>query len=380
MSWISITPRDPIVARDGRPFSVTQRRMRSLEWPYPSVLAGSLRTLLAKLADLQFTAAVSDSLRQVEVAGPLPVEEGTLFFPAPADIAIRDDGRNRIWFAARPRQSEAGGCNFPHAGLLPVILPWNVEEFKPARAPAFWSNSQMTAWLLENGFQAPPAEIKRGCGFLNAPDSDVRTHVFIEAGTGAAREGRLFQTAGLSFPEGVSLAGRVENAGRDLNKLLDSLNALHPLGGERRLAHWTSGTGEMWEAPEAIIEGLGGAKLVRMVLATPAIFAGGWRPKWVGDDLHCSLLEGSVKMRLVGVSIQRWRAISGWNLEASEKSKPGPKRVKRAVPAGGVYFFQVDSGDAAELARRLWLRPVSDDPQDCRDGFGLALWGPWSEI
>jgi hypothetical protein len=33
-------------------------------------------------------------------------------------------------------------------------------------------------------------------------------------------------------------------------------------------------------------------------------------------------------------------------------------------------------GSAARLAEG-WLRPVSDDPQDRRDGFGLAAWGTW---
>jgi CRISPR-associated protein Cmr3 len=46
------------------------------------------------------------------------------------------------------------------------------------------------------------------------------------------------------------------------------------------------------------------------------------------------------------------------------------------VPAGSVYFFEVASGDPASLADQ-WLAPVSDDAQEQRDGFGLALWGTW---
>jgi CRISPR-associated protein Cmr3 len=146
------------------------------------------------------------------------------------------------------------------------------------------------------------------------------------------------------------------------------------------VAHWTHSDGAAWEAPGRVVEALAKTKLVRMVLATPAVFSDGWRPGWVGEDLRCE--QAGVVMRLKAVAIERWRPISGWNLEKSAKSKPGPKAVKRAVPAGGVYFFKVEGGgDPAELARRLWLRPVSDADdrgQDCRDGFGLALWGTWS--
>ena len=54
----------------------------------------------------------------------------------------------------------------------------------------------------------------------------------------------------------------------------------------------------------------------------------------------------------------------------------GPKPVKRMVPAGGVYFFEVIHGTASDLAHR-WLLSVSDGDQDRRDGFGLAAWGTW---
>jgi CRISPR-associated protein Cmr3 len=52
------------------------------------------------------------------------------------------------------------------------------------------------------------------------------------------------------------------------------------------------------------------------------------------------------------------------------------------TPAGSVYFFRIEDDSvepAGELADR-WLMPVSDVLQDCRDGFGLAMWGAWSPL
>lgn len=46
ITYLKITSHDPIIARDGRPFGLGIR-MKSLDWPYPSVLAGSVRTMLA---------------------------------------------------------------------------------------------------------------------------------------------------------------------------------------------------------------------------------------------------------------------------------------------------------------------------------------------
>src|SRR5581483_1593796 len=92
-TMLDITCRDSIVARDGRPFGAGQgNRMRSLDWPLPSVLAGSLRTTLGKAAKQDFATASQDLLH-VEVAGPLPRTNGQLYLPATEDCVLHPDGR-----------------------------------------------------------------------------------------------------------------------------------------------------------------------------------------------------------------------------------------------------------------------------------------------
>lgn len=123
------------------------------------------------------------------------------------------------------------------------------------------------------------------------------------------------------------------------------------------------------------------------MLATPGLFEAGWHPDFLkpvrsGDP--SAPLEGAVpgtqvKVRLVGACVERWKPISGWSLE---HGKRGPKPVRRLVPAGSVYFFEVVEGDASQLADR-WLKTVcttADEGQAARDGFGLALWGVWKEL
>ena len=107
------------------------------------------------------------------------------------------------------------------------------------------------------------------------------------------------------------------------------------------------------------------------MLGTPAIFTGDWQPGWL--KAGAPVLNTTFRLRLVGAALERWRPVSGWSLE---KGCVGPKPVRRLVPAGGVYFFEVAEGSAAALADR-WLESICDDPQDRRDGFGLALWGVW---
>lgn len=382
MTYLKVTPHDPIVARDGRPFGAgSGSRMKSLGWPTPSMIAGSLRTMLGKEEPDGFINSVVTKLKSMEVAGPLPLWNGDLFFPAPKDFALRPcnaaTGTPRACFRLRPRGlAEGEYCDLPWEVPRPVLLPDEAgEDFKPEPPPAFWSSRKMAAWLGESEFPPPPESRKRepAGGFLDATEKDERTHVQIAPERGAAAEHLLFSTISLAFPEGLSMALRVSG--------LDGTFAggFHPAGGERRLAYWETAERAPWLCPSALAVKLRDAPLIRMVLATPALFRHGWKPDWIAENREGCPPGIGVKLRLVGVTADRWTAVSGFGLEARTV---GPKPMRRMVPAGSVYFFEYVEGDCEALSGSGWLAPVSDletDGQDRRDGFGLALWGVWSE-
>lgn len=359
--------------------------MKSVDWPYPSVLAGSLRTLLSDLAGGEFTPERIVALKQVEVAGPLPSVNGELYFPAPKDLIVwegeqkKGGEKEREIMSLRPMQLSPGEriCDLPD-GLPPVTV---TEDFKPARAPAFWSKDHMYLWLMNpsgKGFNAPPEKADVGSGYLDTPQKDARTHVKIDPEVGAAEESLLFMTVGLDIPTtplspSITLAVRVD-AVDTFAQHINTLDALHPLGGERRLVHWRTVSSTAWDCPRTLREEINDTQRVRLILATPALFKDGWKPSWLNNDLEGCPPGTNVRLKLVSACVERWRPLSGWSLEAGQV---GPKAIRRLVPAGSVYFFAVQSGDATTLVEKLWLRSVSDEDQDRRDGFGLALWGVW---
>jgi CRISPR-associated protein Cmr3 len=382
-TMLRIICRDPIVSRDGRPFGADQgNRMRSLDWLLPAVLAGALRTALGKAANRNFSTADAEELLGVEVAGPLPLGDEQLYLPAPDDcVAHPKHGALR----AEPRKIEAGGCDWPAAGLQPVRLA-DEDDFKPEETPAWWPEKRYAEWLVDG-------KVAFDREFLHAPIKVERTHVKLNPDTGAAQEGALFTTASLALTAlprhgvaveesrpsrftAINLAARMRATGW-CGETAVELDTLHPLGGERRLVHWraTADTGA-WNCPQKIREALDTTSRVRMILATPAVFGCGWKPAWLNDQLIGAPPGAAVTLKLVGVSIHRWRAVSGWSLTELPGRPRGPKPVKRIVPSGGVYFFETMDGKAGEIAD-LWLEPVSDDEQDRRDGFGLAVWGIW---
>ncbi|GIW78266.1 MAG: CRISPR-associated protein Cmr3 [Gemmatales bacterium] len=390
--YLEISPRDPLISRDGRPFGAGQgNRMRGLPWLLPSVVAGSFRTALVKAGTGDFSGNVPDQLKQISVAGVFPVNEETIYLPAPADC-VWDEDRGHV-FRVQPVPLEKGeGVDLPMEGLKPVRLTDEqaAEDFKPKTVPAWWPLAKYEDWLTGT-------EVQRENGwfdasFLQSAERDMRDHVCLDAARGAAAESLLFATANLSVHalpkhgeknadnqhvpytklyQPVSLTARVQVPNGDFAHAKD-LDIWHPLGGERRLVHWkTNGNSALWACPEKIKNALKSASHVRMVLATSAIFRDGWKPGWLDDQSEGSPPGANVRLKLIGVCNDRWRAVSGWSLETH-----GPKPIRRMVPAGAVYFFEVTDDDPSELANR-WLQPVSDDEQERRDGFGLAIWGTW---
>lgn len=415
--YLSITPHDPIIARDGRPFGKDQGiRMRSLNWPYPSVLAGSLRTMLGKMNG-GFSDKVVEKLLEIDIAGPLPMKDAQLYLPIPKDVLAREMVDKLLAIPLRPADLKTGeGCDLPRSGLVPAMLPEaEDDDFKPKKLPAFWSMRKMIAWLSNpsglnfslcqdlkpyeeedieagNGDELKKKECwKDDPDFLEAPKKDERIHTGINAITGVAavEEGLLFMSVGIDFSttekaDGILLSARIKSDGV-FEETISDLNEIHPIGGERRLARWArSVSSNGWDCDNKLESLLSKSQKIRMVLATPAIFLNGWLPGWLKDVN--GYLEGTppeasdeLKLRLVSACIDRWKPISGWSAEAKSR---GPKEIRRLVPAGSVYFFEVRQGNAGELAKNHWLRSVCDDVQgdkdrNRKDGFGLAVWGIW---
>lgn len=392
--YLTIAAHDPLIARDGRPFGLGVR-MKSLDWLYPSVLAGSFRTMLGNARDSNFDDKAIEALKQISISGPLPFWQGKIYLPAPKDILVKEENKKREdkAYAIRPVNIASPdwkdcNCNLPPGSLLPSMLPESVkDEFKPAKTPSLWSMEMMKKWLINakgEDFESPPdpEKITGNVDFLNFPQKEPRTHVKINPKLGTAEDTQLFETIGLDFSikgkvNGIGLAARVDNEGgfMDLSTKIDQFNTI---GGERRLAHWkTYGTQEGWSFPSDLASKFTGKK-VRMVLATPAIFSDGWKPGWLkgwSESEAPDYWPKGLKLRLVSACTDRWKPISGWSLE---NGRQGPKPIRRLVPAGSVYFFKIEGdGDAAAIAKNLWLRSVCDDEQDRRDGFGLVLWGIW---
>lgn len=392
--WI-IEPRDPLVVRDGRPFgAVPGARANSLDFPYPSTVAGGARTR-AGLVNGVFDKRLTEEVRNIEVRGPLLVEldahnvVADWLCPAPADALLlglpEDDGdytppKGGVSLVRlRPLDPKPGLTNLGVAGeeLLPIgsVAPLKGKPF--AEAPRYWRWGVFSRWLAddhfgagEGGTRVTPSELGH-----DGPVKETRTHVKVERGTRTASEGALFQTSGLEFRRRANeasarafmrmgLALWVEDAGRGG----EISEGPAPLAGERRLVEWRRGDGAFPPCPQEVRDRVVEDKACQVILLTPAHFEAGSTPGWLREP------RGGVRPNLRAVASGRAQVVSGWDFERNE-----PKPTRRLVPAGSTFFLSLE-GEKEEINSWLdavWMRCVSDGDAERRDGFGLAAVGAW---
>lgn len=380
MSVWTIEPRDPLIFRDGKPFNPTPgARARSLPFPYPSTIAGAVRTRAGQDKNGVFDTSRVDEVKKIAIRGPILAEldkPETCYFPAPADCfvlqpeGLTSDDKGKIGqrFWARPVQiDDAGICILPD-DLQPVSVSPVRKEKPHGNAPRFWTWKKLEEWLLKPTDDPAPIELKTfGIAGLT---TESRMHVKIEPGAQTAAEGMLFQTSGLEF-------ARLDDqknlqAAQEFALTLETEADLRPgvdfLGGERRMVNWKQG-GELPQCPSDIREKITEKQSCRLLLANPALFKAGYLPEWLKT---CT--EG-VKVEIIAAAVPRGTAVSGWDFEKKQQ-----KASRRLAPAGSVYFLKLDGTQEAigKFVDAVWMKNISDDDQDRRDGFGLALLGAWN--
>jgi CRISPR-associated protein Cmr3 len=369
--WL-ITPRDPLIFRDGRPFVATPgERANSLPFPFPSTVIGAVRTRAGTdAASGRFDPDKLDSLLKKFICGPVLVEldaDGGIrerYFPAAADALVveaSDKGKIRRYALAPIRVSaDATDFGMPHlVGRDP-----QVKDKPHHKAPRFWTWSMMKKWLQHAADDGPFEPETLGMEELVR---DHRTHVSIDPATQAARDGALFQTSGMEFTskQARSLAiGLTSDA--DLQAGVDFL------GGERRVVQWQATSHVFADAAclDDIAQAIMADKSCRLVLATPAHFTNGHMPSYLKTEFGAEVVASAVP---------RYQTISGWDYSKPNGGEPKPTR--RLAPAGSVYFLDLTQvTDIKRFIERVWLKNISDDAQARRDGFGLALLGTWKNM
>lgn len=224
--WL-IEPRDPLIFRNGKPFTPTPgAHAQSLSFPFPSTTTGGLRSKVGIDKGIFQQEGYPNNaefkyLKKLYVRGPLLAQldeqqnVATWLLPAPADALLLKPKEEQPASADTAAAQQPASVQLhqlipleqntiesdlkPPKGkeLLLVGLPQPHQE-KPLSGPHYWQWKQYLAWLRD------PEEVCRNTrhaselGF-KGPQHERRTHVGMDHETHSGKDGALFSTSGLEF-------------------------------------------------------------------------------------------------------------------------------------------------------------------------------------
>ncbi len=408
-TWI-LQPRDTLLVRDARPSYAGTGGLRTLDFPWPSSLAGLVRTRIGSAKSGHFDLDIKRA-KEIAIRGPLLVELQAsgelsttdagipkLLLPAPCDC---------VWYREQ-EPSDPKTVSFVRHRLEPIdyreALPGSQTDLdtkpygkqqakyllkhrdtpsagKPVSGSAFWRWADFQTWLVD------PASTER---FPEKTDStassqpcfrdfglpalirEQRTHVSINPDAQTAADGLLFVTESLRFAQLPKGAAPLELGLLFGCDHYDKERPLKPglvtFGGERKLSTLSSTTVALPKPPQTLQTTLernrsDGKRLARVILLTPALFKDGFAPQWIGDE----------SVPVVAAAVQRPQIVSGWDFDLQ---KPKPNR--RMAPAGSVYWVELPNAlDIGKWLDSIWMQCLSNQmtEQDSKDGFGLCAVG-----
>jgi CRISPR-associated protein Cmr3 len=359
---IKVDAFDTLFFRDGKPFSFGAETWADAVFPpAPSVIYGALRG--------KYFGEHIDKLNQAETdddptkKGEQPQRPGlilktvalqnenSLLFPLPLDCVQEKDSQERHVFVLRYQQK----IPMSNCPVATVFVPEKnrIVEHKPGL-------------LKDNAFQEYLCGQTENLSYDKLSEymvSEPKIGIGRENSSHVSQDGMLYRmdmhrlASRMTFgktPQTLSLF--VEFEGIDL-----PAEGILRLGGEGKAAHYTLSDATIAAPPQ-----LNGNQF-KIYFASPAIFEKGWLPEWI----NAKTLEGNygnLKVRLETAIIGKPIVIGGFDMK-----QKAPKTMRRAVPAGSVYYFTLIAGTPQEAVDTFHHRCISDyDPQQ---GFGLTFVG-----
>lgn len=357
-----IEPLDVLFLRGNKLFGDPGSHGESLVPPWPSAVAGALRSRLLADDGVDLGAFAAGKIRHRALGSPADPGDFTLtafhlarrfadgrvesLYAPPADLVIgqadKDTPTVRRLAPTPPAQGLAASNPLP---LLPVLA--EPQRSKPAEG--YWLNE--AGWQTYLAGQTPSATHLVHSSALWAIDH--RVGVGLDAEQGRAADGRLFSV------QAVAMHKR-ETCGYDVGFVASVSGATLPQSGLLRLGG--DGRGAALHPVNAAPSGADLAAIARqrrcrIVLKTPGLFAQGWRLP--GCDPRGRIHLHGVTAKLVCAAVPRSETVSGWDL-----ARHGPKPAQRVAPTGSVYWLDELEATPKTLgklvARGLWADPCED--------------------
>lgn len=391
--WIFIEPLDVLFFRDTRPFGAGEiHRAKSLFPPSPYALQGAIRSKILVEQGISFESFrngkvsqdIKDALGSPEGLGDKFKMKGAFlvdntlpspqfYFQAPADVLT---GENRLAILQPTNKLPDFSWDISSKGLLPI---WTRERGPLSPLQGLLSEKELTYYLtLDNASLMAEKEKTLWA-------SELRVGIGRDKLRGTAEDGKLYMAEFVRLHKGCGFSIEVEG----VNGLLPE-DGLLSLGGEARCVRYKKtdpiNLDSIWEKVKEKLEEKKKDNIYRfkLYLLTPAIFDKeyGWLPNFIDKGSLQGRL-GGLQFKLISAAINKPVYIGGWELAKKE----GPRPMRKAVPAGSVYFLELLNGGLDELKEIFWFKSILYNDQkgesltmEGKIGLGISLTGGWDYV
>lgn len=368
---------DTLFFRDGRPFSMGDETWADGVFPPPpSVVYGALRTgyfaqHIDELASAATDADRSDDL-VIRALFYRIIPGNNIYFPAPLDLVERADKNNaiRLQETNDKRYSvellsltpQDGGCSSLDEHLHLLKSGNRVE----AVDKGLMEISDLKNYLIYG------SKMRQGFAFKIRKSSD---YICSESKIGIGRDDqtRTSGDSGKLYRVGMQRLSSRGGASRlELAVVFDNLclpeHGVLRLGAEGKCVAFRPGS--MLEFDISAIR-RSESRRFKLYLMTPGIFDKGWVTDWM---LHGAY--NGIDFNLIGAAIGRSIHLGGFDMKQGK-----PKPMRKAVPAGSVYYFELKDGKTVgecfdPLFEAFHCKSLAGQ-SFCKnkEGYGIALLG-----
>jgi len=370
-----IEPNDVMMFRDGKPFSAGEDHFAGGVFPpYPATIYGALRSHILSLNWSEFDkyakAEKEDIPEEIlkEIGSPRHNESGSLvlrnfalagkedngtvirYWPMPADVAVEKNSDNKKPVLLKPVTFDNSRIITDLPGNL--SSPWHRSEKVLTGHQGFLSTEEMKTYLSGNA----PGKVKPDSALYEVED---RTGIRKNRSRRSVEDGGLYTVSYFRLRANTGFAVDVNGT-----SLLPKEGILR-LGGDHRSALYGEAVWDDFSC-DGIRAKIAVEKRFKIVLTTPAIFNQGWLPQGIDRERMEGSING-INVRLTGASLGKPVGIGGFDMV-----KRLPKPMKKAAPAGSVYYFELKD-DADRLFDNLHLKSISDEKSS--EGFGISIIG-----
>jgi CRISPR-associated protein Cmr3 len=359
MTMLKITPFDTVFFRDGKPFYRGAENFATGVFPpAPSVVYGALRTAFFAGYIPRQPKAPGDPTENFRLRGVYLECGGEACFPLPMDcVCLKDEADNRAILMDLKKNDLL--ANYP----LPYYLEPDVAEEVQGVRGGLLNDLSLCDYLHLSTREFYYDSL---AGYVT---SEPKVGIARNPVTRASEDTMLYS---IEMKRPVDLSFLADFTGLALPQ-----EGFLKLGGEGRPASFKRVKPVEIEAPS--LRG----QVFKLYFATPAVFSQGWLPGWL-DENTLEGEYGGLKLRLLTAVLDRYQPIGGFAI-----SQRRAKALRRMVPAGSVYYFELLGGEmdkVAEVFHRqniIGIDPGEDtaarEGKDyftyAKQGFGLAFVG-----